>query len=74
MLFGRFDLRVRVWGNFDPHPDPHAEMLGKGKRGAERKFDFLPGAFIVFGAYITCAMKLPMVWAASSCFCRVAWV
>ena len=23
-----------MWGNFDPHPDPHAEMHGKGKRGA----------------------------------------
>ena len=24
--------------------------------------------------YMTCAMKFPMVAAASSCFCRVAWV
>ena len=74
MLFDGFDLWVRVWVNFDPHPDPHAEMCGKGKRGAERKFCFLSGAFIVRGVYITCAMKLPMVCAASSCFCRVAWV
>ena len=33
-----------------------------------------PVSFIIFGVYITCAMKLPMVWAASSCFCLVAWV
>ena len=25
-------------------------------------------------SYMTCSMKLPIVWAASSCFCRVAWV
>ena len=24
--------------------------------------------------YRTCAMRLPMVWAASSCFCLVVWV
>ena len=24
--------------------------------------------------YITCPRTLPIVWAASSCFCRVAWV
>ncbi len=24
--------------------------------------------------YITCPRTVPMVWAASSCFCRVAWV
>ena len=58
----------------DPHRDPHAEMRGKGERAQERKFSFLSRAFIAFGVYITCAMKLPMACAASSCFCRVAWV
>ena len=58
----------------DPHRDPHAEMRGKGERAPERKFGFLSGVFIIFGVYITCAMKLPMVCAASSCFCLVAWV
>lgn len=28
----------------------------------------------VGSCYMTCAMKLPMVCAASSCFCLVAWV
>ena len=49
-------------------------MRGKGEKAPERKFGFLSGVFIVFGFYITCAMKLPMVCAASSCFWRVAWV
>ena len=26
-----------VQGKVDPHRDPHAEMRGKGKKGAERK-------------------------------------
>ena len=58
----------------DPHPDPHAEIRGKSERAPERKFGFLSGVFIIFGFYITCAMKLPMDCAASSCFCLVAWV
>ena len=74
MLFDQFNLWVRVWVNFDPHPDPHAEICGKSERAPERKFGCLSGVFIIFGVYITCAMKLPMVWAASSCFWRVAWV
>lgn len=74
MLFGQFNLWVTVWDSFAPHRDPHAEMRGKGERAQERKFSFLSRAFIAFGVYITCAMKLPMACAASSCFCRVAWV
>ena len=74
MLFDQFNLWVRVWVKVDPHPDPHAEIRGKSERVPERKFGFLSGVFIIFGVYITCAMKLPMVCAASSCFCLVAWV
>lgn len=70
LLFCQFNLWVTVWDSFDPH----AEMRGKGERARERKFSFLSRAFIAFGVYITCAMKLPMACAASSCFCRVAWV
>ena len=32
LLFGGFDSWVRGRVNFDPHRDPHGEMLGKGKR------------------------------------------
>ena len=74
LLFCQFNLWVTVWDSFDPHRDPHAEMRRKGERAQERKFSFLSRAFIAFGVYITCAMKLPMACAASSCFCRVAWV
>ena len=44
------------------------------ERAPERKFGFLSGVFIIFSVYITCAIKLPMVCAASSCLWRVAWV
>ena len=50
------------------HTRKCAEIRGKSERAPERKFGFLTGVFIIFGVYITCAMKLPMVCAASSCF------
>ena len=56
----------------DPHRGPHGERAGKLQRVQGRKFA-LP-ALLFFLPYMTCAMKDPMVWAASSCFCRVAWV
>ena len=31
----------------DPHRDPHGEMLGKGKRGADGKAVILKGLFFV---------------------------
>ena len=34
----------------------------------------LSGALLACGTYRICAMKLPIVCAASSCFCLVAWV
>ena len=43
------------------------------KSTGEEAFAFSP-VFLFFSAYMTCAMKLPMVCAASSCFCLVAWV
>ena len=55
----------------DPHPDPHGEMRGKGKRGAD---GISVRSSWFRSVYITCAMKLPIVCAASSCFCLVAWV
>lgn len=42
---------------------------GKGRIG---RLCFLSGFFSL--PYMTCAIKLPMVAAASSCFCRVVWV
>ena len=35
---------------------------------------FLSGVFVAFLAYMTCAMKFPIVSAARFCCCRVAWV
>ena len=45
----------------------------KGLKSAGRKVCASRPAFFSL-PYMTCAMKLPMVAAASSCFCRVAWV
>ena len=49
-----------------------AERFRKHQAGG---FGLPPGAFSFLAAcYMTCSMKLPIVFAASSCFCRVAWV
>ena len=44
------------------------------KSTGEETFAFSPVFLRLFSAYMTCAMKLPIVCAASSCFCLVAWV
>ena len=53
--------------------------LGTGEKtqrtGREVRLPNRCAVLFVFGCpYRTCAMKLPMVWAASSCFWRVVWV
>ena len=60
----------------DPHRDPHAEMRQRKQWTQERRTGSLPScpAYFSFCPYRTCSIKLPMVWAASSCFCLVAWV
>ena len=55
-------------------PHGYNEMCGKSRRAPERKLLLSLRYFGAFTAYMTCAMKLPMVCAASSCFCLVAWV
>ena len=45
-----------------PKSENYVDLVGTGRY------------FGAFTAYMTCAMKLPMVCAASSCFCLVAWV
>ena len=64
---------VKMWVSDLTHTVTHTP------KGPERfkecrtgRFAFPPGIFSL--SYMTCSMKLPMVWAASSCFCRVAWV
>ena len=45
------------------------------RTGREVRLPNRCAVLFVFGCpYRTCAMKLPMVWAASSCFWRVVWV
>lgn len=54
--------------------DPHAETAGKDKRAPDGKICLPARFFVAVLSYMTCPRTLPMVWAASSCFCRVAWV
>ena len=67
-------VRAKMWVNCLTHTVTHtrkcAERVKEHRRG---DFAFSP-VFLFFSAYMTCAMKLPMVCAASSCFCLVAWV
>ena len=64
-----------VWVNCLTHTVTHttkcAERAKEHRRGG---FAFSPVFLRPFSDYMTCAMKLPIVCAASSCFCLVAWV
>ena len=63
-----------VWLQFfDPHRDPHTEMIQRTQECRAGRWTSCPAQFS-FCLYRNCSMKLPMVAAASSCFCRVAWV
>ena len=60
-----------MWGNRLTHTVTHTRKCAE--RAKEERTEY-PSAPLFRSAYITCAIKLPMVWAASSCFWRVAWV
>ena len=62
-------MRVNRLTHTVTHTRKCAERAKEYRAGSLR---FLPGFFPL--SYMTCSMKFPMVWAASSCFCRVAWV
>ena len=66
---------VKMWVNCLTHTVTHtrkcADRFKEYRRGG---FAFSPVFLCFFSAYMTCAMKLPIVCAASSCFCLVAWV
>ena len=68
-----FLVWVKMWVNLLTHTVTHMpkgpERFKECRAGSLR---FLPGFFSL--SYMTCSIKLPMVAAASSCFCRVAWV
>ena len=63
-------MRVNYLTHTLTHTRKYAERAKEHRSGG---VCLLSGIF-VFSAYMTCAMKLPMVCAASSCFCLVAWV
>ena len=68
-------VQAKMWVNRLTHTVTHttkcAERAKEHRRGG---FAFSPVFLRLFSAYMTCAMKLPIVCAASSCFCLVAWV
>ena len=64
-----------MWVNRLTHTVTHTtkcvERLKEYRRGG---FAISPVFLRLFSAYMTRAIKLPIVCAASSCFCLVAWV
>ena len=69
----RFSMWVKMWVSGLTHTVTHTRKGNNGhKRAGQEALCFLPGFFSL--PYMICSMKFPMVWAASSCFCRVAWV
>ena len=75
LVFITFKARLFLRFLADPHRDPHAEMKQRNQWIQECRTGrraSCPAHFFCF--YRTCSRKLPMVAAASSCFCRVAWV
>ena len=76
LLFLAKTVWVKMWVNRLTHTVTHtrkcAERFRKHRAGS---YHFPPGIFVrLRGVHMTCSIKLPMVFAASSCFCRVAWV
>ena len=66
---------VKMWVNCLTHTVTHtrkcADRFREYRRGG---FVFSPVFLRLFSAHMTCAMKFPIVCAASSCFCLVACV
>ena len=72
-----YKMWVKKWvRQDDPQLDPHGEMSGKVSRAPGRKFGFPARCFwrCWVDFYIIWVIKFPMVSAAWSCICRVAWV
>ena len=77
VLFSLKIMWVKKWvRQDDPQLDPHGEMSGKVSRAPGRKFGFPARCFWRWWVdfYIIWVIKFPMVSAAWSCICRVAWV
>lgn len=74
--FGCFLLQKMSFWNakkIATHTVTHTPKRNNGEKSAGQEIcDSCPAFF--FCLYMTCSMKAPMVWAASSCFCLVAWV
>ena len=76
VIFSAEIVWVKMWVNGLTHTVTHTRKCAESaKEHRAGRHNFLPGIFVCLcGVYMTCAMKLPRVAAASSCFCRVAWV
>ena len=65
---------VKMWVNCLTYIVTHTRKCAERTKEHRRGNCFLSGALLTCGTYRICAMKLPIVCAASSCFCLVAWV
>ena len=74
LIFSFEIVWAKMWVSRVTHTVTHtAKRAERDKEDRTGNCGFLSG-ILRFWGYITWAMKLPMVCAASSCFCRVAWV
>ena len=66
---------VKMWVNRLTHTVTHTRKCADRFKEYRREgFAPSPVLLCLFSAHMTCAMKLPIFSAASSCFCLVAWV
>ena len=62
------EVWAKMWVNRLTHTVTHTGKCAERAKEEQREFCFLSAPFPLLGTHITCAMKLPMVCAASSCF------
>ena len=69
-----FFVWVKMWVNCLTHTVTHLPKGNNGDKSTGQEDCASWPAFSDLGLHNICSMKAPIVAAASSCFCRVAWV
>ena len=69
-----FFVWVKMWVNCLTHTVTHLPKGNNGDKSTGQEGCASCPAFSDLGLHNICSMKAPIVAAASSCFCRVAWV
>ena len=65
---------VKMWVSGLTHTVTHTRKGNNGHKSTGQEDCASWPAFSDLGLHNICSMKAPIVAAASSCFCRVAWV